>query len=89
VAAPDGVLPEGDVEVMRVVGVSGAGWRLSGAEDRRLPVRGGASSSPRLVRRSGGGAPAVHSMLVVVDGIQEGCLAFLLYVLGLSVRCLL
>jgi hypothetical protein len=43
----------GDIDQAGVV--RGAGWRLSGAEDGRLPVRGGAPPSPSFEWRSGGG----------------------------------
>ena len=50
----------GDGDTEHGDGDGGAGWRLSGAEIRRLPVRRGTPSNPRHEWRSCGGAPAVR-----------------------------
>ena len=54
---------EGDGDAQHGDAGGGAGWRFLGTEDRRLPVRRGATSDPRRLWRSGGGAPAARSAL--------------------------
>ena len=79
---------EGDDGVKQGDGDGGAGWRFPGAELRRLPGRGGAPSSPRLQRRSGGGAPAIRAVLRPRHRDPEGLSCNFLFFLDPSVRTL-
>ena len=63
----------------------GAGCRLSGAEDRRLPVRREASSDPRLQWRSSGGAPSARPLRRPQRRVAEGLGCNLIFVGDLSV----
>lgn len=67
-------------------GVGGAGWRLFGAEVRRLPVRGGAPPNPRRLWRSDGGAPSACAVRRRRRGVSEGPSCNFAFVLVLSVR---
>ena len=52
-------------------------WRLFRAEFSRLPVRLGTLSDPRLLRRSGGGAPwYVFFVNGGLDDLQDLCVIF-------------
>ena len=65
----DGVQIEGDDDDAR--------WRLSRAEFSRLPVRLGTLSDPRLLRRSGGGAPwYVFFVNGGLEDLQDLCVIF-------------
>jgi hypothetical protein len=63
----------------------GARWRIFGSELRRLPVRQGAPSDPRLKWRSGGGAPAIRRARRRRHRGPQGLFCNFLFVLGLSV----
>ena len=63
----------------------GAGWRLRGAEDRRLPVRRRALSDPSHLGRSSGGAPAARPVLLCQRRGPEGLLCNFRLFLDLSV----
>ena len=70
-------------------GYGGVGWRSSGAELRRLPVRRGATPNPRRVRSSGGGAPAIRLRLRFRQWSPEGPFCNFALSLDFSVRSLL
>jgi hypothetical protein len=55
-------LAGGDVADQASVG-RGAGWRLVGAKDRRLPGRTGTPPSPGMKWRRCSGAPAARAVL--------------------------
>jgi hypothetical protein len=74
------------VGVDLVGGRDEAGRRLSRAEWRRLPVRAGDPSVPRL--REGGAAARRRDVLVFVYGIgvQRDLVVIFIFALGCSVR---
>jgi hypothetical protein len=75
----------GDVADQASVG-RGAGWRLVGAKDHRLPGRTGTPPSPGLKWRRCGGAPAARAVLRRRCWGLEGFLCNFCFVLGFSVK---
>ena len=71
--------------LMQGDGDEGAGWRLCGAEDCRLPVRRRAPSDPSHLGRSSGGAPAARPVLLRQRRGPEGLLCNFRLFLDLSV----
>ena len=88
-AAPVVEASEGDGEVNQIEGDDGeARWRFLGAEVRRLPVRHGTPSDPRLKWWSGGGAPAARLLRQRRLRCPAGPSCNFLYLVDWSVRTL-
>ena len=62
--------------------VDGVGWRLSGVEVQRLPLRREASSDPRFELRSSGGAPSARPARRRRHRLRKD-LVIILFLLGL------